>query len=327
MKFSSSLISAMAAILLIPAVTLAPVIYFLEDGIDNLDVVSKLQKSDIPEDLNSFMGKSISIAENLTDDELVSNFGAPIKRPKNSHVFSVALLERGRGFGGGSFVQMETKFYRVGKLGGIERHTAYYSGGSTVSNTFVLLRIDDNFPKGLDSKEKLDARIAWERSRWPDLVVSLQNIRRKTIVAPAKNAHIVHYHFAAEGSLRIVYSDGTEVEIPKEKGRFNVAQGNFSGVEIADDGQHIGWLGEYMICARSYPCTPELAIYRSGHKLTYISPPHGVVWDWHFLKRGKQISLRYGFPNGDDTGKAKLYDSETGRDLGETPLPSEKAVN
>jgi hypothetical protein len=142
MKFCSSLVIILATILFMPAATVAAVIYVLEDGIDDLSIISKLQKSGIPEDLSLFSGKSISIAENLTDAELARNFCGSIERPKNSFVFSVALLERARAFGGGNFVKMETNFYRIGKFGGIERHTAYYSGGRTVSETFVLLRTD-----------------------------------------------------------------------------------------------------------------------------------------------------------------------------------------
>jgi ankyrin repeat protein len=190
MKLCSSLVTFMATILLIPSTTFAVVIFFLEDGIDDLSIISKLQKSDIPEDLSSFMGKSTSIAENLTDAELARNFCGPIERPKNSCVFSVALLERARAFGGGNFIKTETKFYRIAKLGGIERHTAYYSGGRTVSETFVLLSADEVLPRVLDSKEKLAARIAWERSRWPVLVGFLQNIRDNAIEVPAMKAHM-----------------------------------------------------------------------------------------------------------------------------------------
>jgi ankyrin repeat protein len=149
----------------------------------------------------SVVPRIIQVAENLTDAELARNFCGPIERAKNSHVFSVALLERARAFGGGNFVKMETKFYRIGKLGGIERYTAYYSGGRTLSETFVLLPADEALPRGIDSQEKIAARIAWERSKWPVLVDLLQNIRRNTIEVPAKDAHMPAFdgfNFCAE---------------------------------------------------------------------------------------------------------------------------------
>ncbi len=79
--------------------------------------------------------------------------------------------------------------------------------------------------------------------------------QNKQIRKPAKNAHIVDYPLATEGSLQIRYSDGTDVEIPKERGRFgDLTQEAFSDIQLADDAQHLGWLADYMICAQSYPC-------------------------------------------------------------------------
>lgn len=136
---------------------------------------------------------------------------------------------------------------------------------------------------------------------------------------PAKNAHIIDYPIETEGPLYIRYSDGTDVEIPKERGRFgDLTQEAFSDIQLADDRQHIGWLADYRICAQSYPCHAELVIYESGHKLKYIPPSHGIIWSWQFLEGGKKILVRSGFPHGDDTGASTLYDIETGREIGKS---------
>ncbi len=139
---------------------------------------------------------------------------------------------------------------------------------------------------------------------------------------PEKKADIVSFHVEdkGQGTLHIIYSDGTEAEIPKERGRFAVGdqtltQEHFLDIQVADDRRHIGWLADYMICAQSYPCTAELVIYHSGHKPKYIPPPYGIMWRWKFLEGGKQIVVQGGFPHGDDMGAYALYDAETGRQL------------
>ncbi len=137
-----------------------------------------------------------------------------------------------------------------------------------------------------------------------------------------KDAHIVRFYVAPEGPLHIIYSDGTDVGIPKERGRFAVGehtltQETFSDIQLADDRQHIGWLAEYMICQQSYPCPAELVIYQSEQKLKYIPPPYGIMWRWKFLEGGKQVVVQGGFPHGDNTGAYALYDTGTGRQLAE----------
>jgi hypothetical protein len=140
------------------------------------------------------------------------------------------------------------------------------------------------------------------------------------IRTPAKGARILRFYVATESALHIIYSDGTDIEIPKDRGRFAVGghvltQESFLNVQIADDRQRIGWLADYMLCAQSYPCSVELVVYWFGHKLTYIRPPAGIVWDWWFRDGGKQAVVKFGFPHGDDTGAYALYDTKTGDEL------------
>lgn len=135
-----------------------------------------------------------------------------------------------------------------------------------------------------------------------------------------KGAYITKFFVGANGILHITYSNGVDVEIPREGGRFTdgghaLTQETFSDIQLADDQQHIGWLAGYMICAQSYPCPAELVIYQSGHDLQHISPSHGIVWRWKFLGRGKQVVGQFGFTHGDDEGVFALYDTEIAREL------------
>jgi hypothetical protein len=149
---------------------------------------------------------------------------------------------------------------------------------------------------------------------------------------PAKDAYIMSFSAASRddsgsvskdsgpGPLRIKYSDGSEVVIPNERGRFarddsNLTQENIDDVQLAADKQHIGWLADYMMCSQSYPCPMELVVYRLGEELRYFSAQYGVVWSWSFLNGGKQVAVRGGFPHGDEAGAEIVYDVETGREV------------
>ncbi|MDA8091915.1 MAG: hypothetical protein M0Z61_17050 [Nitrospiraceae bacterium] len=157
---------------------------------------------------------------------------------------------------------------------------------------------------------------------WPVWASSQTIIAQKSV--PGKDAKIQSYEvLETDGSLYVSYSDGTSVKIPPEKG--NVAidnkvfeQQDFEQIQIARDCRHIGWLATYMsvlICSQSYPCVLDLAIYRYGRKMVYISPPDGEIWSWSFWAGGKEVAMHYGFPHGDDTGSYALYDSESGREI------------
>src|SRR5262245_23637682 len=92
----------------------------------------------------------------------------------------------------------------------------------------------------------------------PTLVIAQAKPRLST---PATSATIVKYDVLNDGGgpLRVSYSDGTIVEIPKERGRVKdgntaLTQEAFSEVQIADDRVHVGWLADYLVCAQSYAC-------------------------------------------------------------------------
>ncbi len=151
-------------------------------------------------------------------------------------------------------------------------------------------------------------------------------------ISPAKDAHILGFQVGIEGVLHIIYNDGVEVKVPKERGRFAIGeqiltQETFSDIQVADDHQYIGWIADYMICQQSYPCPAELVIYRAGRELMYISPLYGIIRGWKFLEAGKQIVVQSGFPHGDETGAYALYDTESGRQLAEFSSEVKKTPN
>jgi hypothetical protein len=148
----------------------------------------------------------------------------------------------------------------------------------------------------------------------------------KRVRTQAGNARIVDFNVVNGGPLHISFSDGTNIEIPLEKGRFgNLRQAAFEDVQLAEDGKHLGWLADYMICSQSYPCHAELVIYQHGQKLKYIPPPHGIIWEWQFVGGGKQVMVRSGFPHGDDTRISTVHDTETGREQVNASSPKKKA--
>jgi hypothetical protein len=147
---------------------------------------------------------------------------------------------------------------------------------------------------------------------------------------PAQNAHIVKYDAnGGDGPLRLSYSDGTIVEIPRERGRVKegdetLPQVEFSEIQVADDRVHIGWLADYLICAQSYPCHISPVVFRAGHRPSYLDSHQGVVWDWAFLAGGEQVVVHSGLPHGDAVGQYTLYDSDSGRRRGSFVPDDEK---
>lgn len=150
----------------------------------------------------------------------------------------------------------------------------------------------------------------------------------------SKSAKEIHnkvfdrFYINPQGLLHISFTDGSEVVIPREHGRYQkqsvLTQEAFENIRISKNRRLIGWLGSYMICAQSYPCTPELVIYDPERGQRHISPPRGIVWDWAFINRDAQVVIHYGFPHGDAAGAYALYDAVSGEkvaDYDATEIP------
>lgn len=125
----------------------------------------------------------------------------------------------------------------------------------------------------------------------------------------------------SDGALEISFSNGSHDKIPNEKrGSYEdkepINQAEvFSEIQISDDKQLVGWMPQYMVCAQSWPCTPELVLYHRGDKLRFVIPPSGIVWHWAFFLGGKQIVIHYGFPHGDADGEYGLFDVSSLREI------------
>lgn len=152
----------------------------------------------------------------------------------------------------------------------------------------------------------------------------LPSLSSAGVPPPGKEAtnllHIVKAAPDAEGAVEIDYSDGSHDLVPKDmrgsyEDRDPIKQDEvFSDIEISSDKRLVGWVPQYMICAQSWPCTPELVIYQHGRWPKFITPPFGIVWHWMFTSDGYAVVIHYGFPHGDADGEYGLFDLESLRE-------------
>ena len=148
----------------------------------------------------------------------------------------------------------------------------------------------------------------------------------------ADSLRIVSATPGKDQSLVIAYSDGGKEVISKdqrgsEQDDEPINQDEvFSQVQVSGDGQRVGWLPQYMVCSQSWPCTPELVLYRHGGKPASIAAGFGILWHWMFLQEGKQVVIHYGFPHGDADGEYALYDADSLRSLATFSPREDKGV-
>lgn len=143
---------------------------------------------------------------------------------------------------------------------------------------------------------------------------------------PESSAHIERYYVAGAapdstydtGPLHIVYSDGTDVVQdlpPKKKSTENNIVSNqegFSDVQLAEDGQTLGWTETYDNCGTSYAVPLVVVLYRSGTVLQRLQTGQ-MVWSWMFFERGKRAAVVWGPTHGPEVGDFILYDVRTGK--------------
>lgn len=124
------------------------------------------------------------------------------------------------------------------------------------------------------------------------------------------------------GPLHILYSDGTGVvqTLPSLKPSspthtvFNAV--GFSRVALASDRQTLGWTVDVQNCCTSYPIPLTLVVFRHKHRLHTFQQGQ-MVWNWMFLKGGKEVAAVWGPTHGTDIGDYRLYDVQTGKLLSE----------
>jgi hypothetical protein len=119
------------------------------------------------------------------------------------------------------------------------------------------------------------------------------------------------------GPLHIIYSDGTEVvqTLPPLKPSsekeivFNAV--GFSGVELAQDRQTLGWTVN-VESGSSYSIPLSVVVFQ--HKQVLYTFDQGqMVWSWMFLEGGEQVAVVCGPTHGAEVGDYRLYDVKTGK--------------
>ncbi len=125
------------------------------------------------------------------------------------------------------------------------------------------------------------------------------------------------------GPLHIVYDDGTEIveTLPpmkastEKKTVFNAV--GFSGVQLAEDRQTLGWRVNVENCCTSYAIPLSVVVFRDKQVLHTFSPGL-MVWSWEFVQGGQQVKIDSGTVHGSDVFDEQLYDVKSGKLLSET---------
>ncbi|HEV2197656.1 MAG TPA: hypothetical protein VGR55_18870 [Candidatus Acidoferrum sp.] len=120
------------------------------------------------------------------------------------------------------------------------------------------------------------------------------------------------------GPLHIIYSDGTEIvqTLPPLKPStdkevvFNAV--GFSGVELAQDQQTLGWTINFQNCCTSYSIPLSVVVFRNKQVLHTFNQDQ-MVWSWMFLEGGDQMAVVFGPTHGPEVGDYQLYDVKTGK--------------
>lgn len=137
---------------------------------------------------------------------------------------------------------------------------------------------------------------------------------------------ICSFHVDGGEDLHVTFCNGENLAVPKENGRFDVAQEGFVDIQLAKDKLRIGWLAAYDVCAQSYACTPEVQVLDGTNHMVYISPLVGVVSGWTFVRGGDDVAIRYGFPHGDTLDAYALYDAASGKKLADFSTTEKKST-
>jgi hypothetical protein len=125
------------------------------------------------------------------------------------------------------------------------------------------------------------------------------------------------------GPLHIIYGDGTEIvkTLPPLKASteketvFNAV--GFSGVQLAEDRETLGWTINVENCCTSYSIPLSVVVFRHRQVLHTFRQGQ-MVWSWLFVQGGEQIAVVFGPTHGTEVGDHRLYDVKTGKVISET---------
>jgi hypothetical protein len=124
------------------------------------------------------------------------------------------------------------------------------------------------------------------------------------------------------GPLHIVYDDGTEIvkTLPPLKPStekevvFNAL--GFSGVQLAEDRQTLGWTINVENYGTSYSIPTTVVIFRHKHVLRTLEQGQ-MVWSWMFVRGSVHVAVVFGPTHGPEVGDYRLYDVTTGKVISE----------
>ena len=126
-------------------------------------------------------------------------------------------------------------------------------------------------------------------------------------IAAKRVSPITNVSVGADKQIHILYSNGQEFIAPQQ-----ADQVDCTSSKIAEDKRTAGWLIDYLNCCTSYPLPLRLVIYRDGHIIQQFAPGQSI-WDWQFLKSGKQVAFWIGPTHGTYTPHFELHDVKSGR--------------
>ena len=120
------------------------------------------------------------------------------------------------------------------------------------------------------------------------------------------------------GPLHIIYSDGTEIVQtlpplkPSTDKEIVLNAVGFSGVELAQDRQTLGWTVNVQNWGTSYSIPLSVVVFRHKRVL-HIFDQGQMVWSWMFLEGGRRVAIVFGPTHGPEIGDYQLYDVTTGK--------------
>jgi hypothetical protein len=139
-----------------------------------------------------------------------------------------------------------------------------------------------------------------------------------SLVFAAHGPAVTKAYVDDKGRVHIVTADGREHAIRPEKWQ---SGGGFEGIQIAPDGQTVGWLADQMLTplegATSYPyaVSLELDVWRAGRVIRRFSPPALTIQNWIFLKDGNEVAFHVAPTHGQEFYDCTLLDVNTGKEI------------
>jgi hypothetical protein len=85
----------------------------------------------------------------------------------------------------------------------------------------------------------------------------------------------------------------------------------FSDVQLAEDGQTLGWAVNVENCCTSYSIPFSIVLYRSG-RILHSFESEQMVWGWMFVQGGERVAIAFGATHGPEVGDYRLYDVKSG---------------